>query len=206
MKNNIVIALLLVIYSCGGVSDFSMDLDDGYHFSSNGSDAKYVYYGQDDLIEKILIPPSIIDLDYNDKHIVCSQTSSRRGISFLVKEKLNGKFSHSRMLSNKNELNNSIYKNKVFTESDSLLVNRMIKKGFVGNNQAADMEIIKIMADSILYNDEEYQRLFQNEVNFWIIDKKKKLAFGPYESSEFVIKRKELNVSATLGESFSMKF
>jgi hypothetical protein len=49
-------------------------------------------------------------------------------------------------------------------------------------------------ADSIILCDPYYQKIFSNEINYWIISHKWKKMYGPLTKEEYFQKRKELKV------------
>jgi hypothetical protein len=54
------------------------------------------------------------------------------------------------------------------------------------------------LADSIIKIDKEYQRIFANEINYWIIVKESKRVFGPYSKQQFLRTKRKLGVSKKL--------
>lgn len=66
-------------------------------------------------------------------------------------------------------------------------------KKYPGNSKKDIFESEKV-ADSILKANSFYKKIFANKINFWIIDNKRKILFGPLSKQEYENKRIELNI------------
>ncbi len=66
------------------------------------------------------------------------------------------------------------------------------------NNSANDRAQPDCIADSIIINDPYYRKVFINKLNYWIISHKNKKLYGPLTKTEYLSKRKELDVPVDL--------
>ncbi len=50
------------------------------------------------------------------------------------------------------------------------------------------------IADSLIEHAPNYQKIFANDTNYWIIYEAKDTLIGPLRKSEYLLKRKELQI------------
>ncbi|MEM9143216.1 MAG: DUF3997 domain-containing protein, partial [Bacteroidota bacterium] len=74
----------------------------------------------------------------------------------------------------------------------------LLKKGFNGDNLERDQKILDEVSDSILRNNPNYRKLFENQDNYWVINKKNNIVFGPLTKEEYLLKRDKLHLSSIL--------
>ena len=54
------------------------------------------------------------------------------------------------------------------------------------------------LADSLINNDIYYKQIFDNEINYWIIDNKNEILLGPLQKNEYLNKRNDLEIPQEL--------
>lgn len=54
------------------------------------------------------------------------------------------------------------------------------------------------VADSLMTYDTYFKNVFSNSVNYYIIDIKKEILYGPFDLNEFNAKKKQLNINTKL--------
>lgn len=103
-------------------------------------------------------------------------------------------------------LKNNIYPTveKFVFHNDYILVKQRPKKDLYQKAIIWEYESIftneksKIVTDSIINRDPYFQKIFKNRINYWIIDVKKEILYGPFNLNEFNSKKKQLSVSIDL--------
>ena len=65
-------------------------------------------------------------------------------------------------------------------------------------NNTADRKKCEIVADSLLKTQPYYQSIFRRKRNYWIIDKKSNVGYGPVDSLQFVQQCKRLGITLEL--------
>lgn len=56
----------------------------------------------------------------------------------------------------------------------------------------------EFLADSLISNDVYYKQIFDNEINYWIIDNKYEIPLGPFQKNDYLNKRNELKIPQEL--------
>lgn len=56
----------------------------------------------------------------------------------------------------------------------------------------------ELIADSLINNSVHYKQIFDNEINYWIIDNKKDTLLGPLNEIEYLGKRNDLKIPQEL--------
>ncbi|HQO86876.1 MAG TPA: hypothetical protein PKX84_04420 [Bacteroidia bacterium] len=54
------------------------------------------------------------------------------------------------------------------------------------------------LADSLINNDVYYRQIFDNEINYWIIDSRNEILLGPFQKNEYLNKRNDLRIPQEL--------
>ncbi|MFN3444662.1 MAG: DUF3997 domain-containing protein [Bacteroidia bacterium] len=83
-------------------------------------------------------------------------------------------------------------------KADSNFYKLLKSKGVTDQNSLDDTNIIQTIVDSVFRADTFYIKLFSSTENYWLIDKKKNIRFGPLTKQEFNNKSRELNIKLKL--------
>lgn len=123
-----------------------------------------------DTFDRFNIYPEIIDKDYNDYFVVIKQKPILRKHKFFIYPSL-------------------------MNEKFDLYINNLQNEGY--SKQTA-WELTYKFIDSVMAIDPYYKKVFSNKVNYYIIDLKDNIKYGPYNLKEYKKKRAELKVSSEL--------
>jgi|GEM_PF-4825627 len=201
LVSSIVVGIIIVFLfgRCGaGVSDYSIDLMNGYKLTYEGNNRIYVI-GHETYF--------MVDSIHKDEDFVILHQSSTKGAYKLwVEQVLSSKLFRytikNKTFENENEKKeaNAIAEYNNFSQSDSIVVQQIIDKGYNGiRNSEVDWNILDNIADSLLDNDINYKDVFKRHVFYWIIDKDNALIKGPYDYQECNIEiTKKKNVMSRL--------
>lgn len=190
--------ILILFCSCGaGISDYTADLGSGYHYNVEGRQDKFIYYSKEKgrTIDKTIVYPCATSYEVDDEYIVITQNPNRAGIRIMLGFSLvGGIYTHYTMLNDSLALQRSAFKNKTFDRSDSIIVKQLLERGYTEKNSIRDQELEKEVADSILKSDPRWIRMFENDNNYYIIEKQLDKIHGPMNKQAYLAKRKVLGV------------
>lgn len=184
---NVVKSFLLTIsaislISCGaGISDYEEDLGDGYYFIGGGG-YNYIYQSRDPLkknIDTLIVLPKVEKYVFDDRYIYVEQhpdsSMIKKQIAYGEVAKAYRKFQNNK---NTNSTNNT---------AEIKIAKHLIRMGMTDNNSIKDQELLMIVADSILKFNKNYQRILNNPMNFYVIDKLKGSILGPLNKTSYEI-------------------
>lgn len=191
-----------LIISCGGVSDTIVDLGEGYFYNGEGPGFNHIFYGKKQgnqwNMERKVILPEVVKFNFNNQFIVVEQIPNYdRYIQFLS-EDISSKYLHYLLLKEPRKLNNSLFKERQFLQQDSLLVELLLAKGFKGNNEQKDKDILMEVAVTQLKNNNQFFVQFDNTEVYWIIEKASNTIYGPLSFDDFSKKYVSLQIPKSL--------
>ncbi len=153
--------------------------------------------------------------------IMCSFFSCNQG---SLSDKLSGSYTYHEglngyrdILKNKNiesitnDRNFEYLKENIYSEvidycynEDFILVKQKPNKKYHIKALLFELEDIysssrsKFLADSLINNDVYYKQIFDNEINYWIIDNKNEILLGPFQKKKYLHKRNDLKIPQEL--------
>ncbi len=184
MRNIFLLFIISILqYSCANFSSHSEDIGENYFFRDIAEiSPRNSYY-------KTKIYPKVIDYKFNEKYIIAKQKPSAEDYKHCLSDDLAGRFTIYDLYIKERD---TVDYSKLTTpyilkeiKADSLLYIRLKKIGVSSNESEEDFNKIKVYADSIIQNDSFYKKVLSAKINYWIIDIKKNIRFGPYTESEF---------------------
>jgi hypothetical protein len=199
----ILLLLLLFLYSCGGLSDLMLDLGGNYHYYGEGYSSNYIFYGKKDKngtsIEKVIIEPSVESFTFDKDYILINQNPNLEWSAILLGNKLNSIARTFKRIDSFSfeKLPKHLQKRYLENLKDSIFYKKIALK-ITPQNTIEEQMYFRSLADSIIKIDKEYQRIFSNEINYWIIVKESKRVFGPYSKQQFLRTKRKLGVSKKL--------
>jgi len=200
LKNNKSLILLLFLYSCGGLSDLMLDFGDNYHYYGEGTPFNYIYYeNEQSIISRVVVKPNVESFAFNENFILVKQKPNFKSCAVLLGNELNNvAWTFKRIDSFSFEkLPKHLQKRYLENLKDSIFYRKIALK-ITPQNTIEEQMYFRSLADSIIKIDKEYQKIFINEINYWIIEKKTNKVFGPYSEQLYLNKKIELGVSKSL--------
>ncbi|WKN44226.1 hypothetical protein [Tunicatimonas pelagia] len=196
----LLLPIILLFFSfCGaGVGDVSLELSGGYTYRVEGS-MKYIMA---DHIFKDNIYPEVIKYSYNKDFILAVQKPNRdRGVTFLSNE-LSSMY---QILVNVDENERSSIIDRYDSHNSTIISEQSLfntlKNNLSVNNSIEDIKQGHVISDSVLNNDPYYQKVFSNDVNYWIIehrdtkgDNTSSVLHGPLSEQEYNGMREHLGI------------
>lgn len=204
IKNYGFVILFFGLYSCGaGWSDLMLDMGNNYHYYGEGTPFNYIYYenniNEQSIISRVVVKPNVESFAFNENFILAKQKPNFKSCAVLLGDELNNvAWTFKRIDSFSFEkLPNHLQKRYLENLKDSIFYRKIALKITPENTIEEQMYFISL-ADSIIKTDKEYQKIFEKEFNYWIIEKETNRVFGPFTYEEYLEKKKELGVSEAL--------
>lgn len=196
MKGHILF-LLLTLSSC--FKSTTKNLGGTYSLVDEGL---YKYISAGNIYRNSSIPASIEEYQYDSTFIVAKQKTDRTIYKYFLGSEL-----YSRYFLYNYFLQDS---NAVKKEMPHFVVEGIRKDGEIyailkAKNVSLEESVSDVLqanevADSILANDWHYKKLFNRTRNYWIIDKRKNILYGPFDFQVFELERERLGVEVILEE------
>ena len=175
-------------------------LSGGYMFRYEG----FAYLRADNSF-KPSIYGDIKACSFDDNYIIVKQKPNKASYINSLAEKFMG----DRTLLTKDSLEckpeeYEFYKHYIMINKDLM---KVLFAKLSPNHSKSDIETSRIIADSMVENNQFYKSIFKNEINYWIlshneINNKEYMPlskiFGPYTKGEYLQKREELGVPKEL--------
>ena len=200
--------LFFILYSCGaGWGDVMLDLGNNYHYYGEGAPGNYIFYGkklrEGTSIDKRVIKPNVENFAYNDFYVLVKQKPSLKDCAILLGSEIK---TIARVFKRVDSLDlEKVPKHlhdKYLTNIKDSLFYKKIGLKITPQNTIEEQEYFEKLADSIIKKDAEYQKIFTNEINYWIIKKETNKVFGPFSKQAYLKKKKELGISESLKLDF----
>ncbi len=179
MKYLVGLIAIIVFVGC----EEKESLGNGYYYLPAGATYDYpygsiLYYSPTDNLygKNILIYNSIMEVKKNKRYLIIRQHPHRETMQRRITDIING--------NNDNRNDNQVW----FPHGEESISDLFLN---VENNE----NIVENIVDSMLNNIPYYQKIFTNLTNYWIIDKEEQNIIGPLNKNEFILKRKELDIS-----------
>ncbi len=143
------VGLWIGFTSCGGMSDITEDLGEGYFYLGTGPTSNCIYFSNESdyrnphTIDRIVIYPAMKIYRFNDKHILIVQHPNKKSVQI------------------------DLAFHSPYSETE---------------------------VDSVLQNDAFFKKMFSNEINYWIIDKKDRQTHGPFYEEEYFAAGLQMNI------------
>jgi hypothetical protein len=168
----------------------------GNSFFRNEGKGYRMIMANNTILYKTTIYPDVVSHAYNKNFIIAKQIPEKANWPSLLGSDLYTRYKgHLHYIKNPGILNEEGYKKqKGKIEWDSVNYKMFFERGASDQNSSADMHISRSIADSLIKNDPYYQKIFANEVNYWIIYNPKDTLIGPLTKEEYMIKRKEMKI------------
>jgi hypothetical protein len=200
IKNRVIIGIIVlsIICSCGGIADVRESLGGGYFYDANGiTNRKIIYCSTKDVGEAV-ITPIVKKHRHNNDFILVAQEFNRSEMLKIKALQI-----EATVNAFKNYLNQTID----MSSKESQIINKhksdsafytSLGKRISFKNTIEDQNLLEKVADSIMTIDSGYSSLNDGKISYWIIDKKTRSVFGPYNKEGFDGKRQTLNISFDL--------
>lgn len=180
MKKIVILFILTLFISC---DERSLGKDYYYLPEYDANEIRtgsFIYRSFDENVwDKILIFPTVKKIEFNDNYIIVLQEPNKK----LMLKNTNSdlKFWNEYYLTNKKDSLVSLdHKKMMLSEIHNLVDNNKIKR-------------LNKITDSIFKNEIFYKKIFQNKINYYIIQKVDDSIFGPLTLKEFeILKRKKI--------------
>ena len=173
------------------MSDYSEDIGGGYTFEHESKSDNFILGGHE-------VWPDVVSCNFNNRYVIAKQKPDKTSSISLMTSELSAKY-----IMYNNYITDSNYRkevkelaNKII--SDSTVYNLLLSKGVSFRNTLEDKNKIDIISDSIFRNNPYYKKYFSDTVNYWIINKKEELIFGPFTKEEYLKKKQEIGVPKNL--------
>ncbi len=193
MKSNIILLVyssILILCSCGaGVGDSADDLGAGYTYSVDGN-RRWIY--PDNVFGESIFP-NVIAYNFDEDFIIAEQKPAIDDFTILLAENLTAKYQITMLgdTASNSDLNKKQFMNSNLWR-DSILRMKFLR--FISIDNHNNILQINSIVDSIISVDPYYKLIFSRNLNYWIIQKRNKQLFGPFNKDEYLIKRRFLNL------------
>jgi len=191
MRRLLIALLLISLYSCHSDKERyyffdkydSMDMGDGRDTFIYKSKQRNIY-------DKIIIYSDIIKYGEDKAYIIALQRPNEELMLKLLEDKLGVYYSYHEDENEKMRFPHGSMTNKDLKKSLDSLV----------SNTKDSTEAYQIEAEKIFKKEPFYQKVFQNELNYYIIDKKVDSVFGPLKYDEFERLKQKKNINVKFGD------
>jgi hypothetical protein len=134
--------------------------------------------------------PDIIDIKYDKNFVLLKQVPDRGKYAMYLSSNL-----YNLYCAYSNYLKDSVVNKKwEGLQSDSVVYAIFKSRGASIENTSKDIQIRLNVADSLLNHAPNYQKIFANDTNYWIIDEVKDTLIGPLIKSEYLIQMTNLKI------------
>lgn len=185
--------ICLAINSCANLGDLWVDLGNGFIYKRDGR----LRWITRDNIMKEKIYPNILDYAFDDNYIIIVQEPEMEGYNRVLAEDLCMRYESIIYPLIKPEVDSAT---KFFLKShlwtDSSIHERVVKE--IKPDYHSDFTKLQLIADSIIKFDPYYLKQLSRKRNYWIINKKKDIIFGPFSKVEYLRMRNQFKISETL--------
>ncbi|MDR1877198.1 MAG: hypothetical protein LBQ84_06195 [Flavobacteriaceae bacterium] len=196
MKKLLVIFLLTIIFGC------QSNTSEKYYFLDE-FDAMDMGYPYGTVIHKsketgnfdtIIIHSDIEKYGENKSYIIALQKPNKELMLDRIESSLKALYKY-----NSENDSNIIYFPHTYT---TLEMNRQLKKDLDSLIQVTQDTInsYKIEAKRILEKESFYQKIFKNQINYYMIDKKGDSVYGPMDRKEFLKLKSQKKIKLEFGE------
>ncbi len=182
--------ILIGFFSCN-----TNKLDNDYHYLSKyeAEDVEYPYGAivykskNENSFDKIIICSDVISFVSNNKYILVYQEPNKKLFAKFLTDELNFWNNHFTISKKDSSIEFAYHNFSLIT------INSLMKKF---DNQT------DIIVDSLIKNDNYYQKYFSNKFNYWIINIHDDILLGPFTKNEYFVKRKEMKIPNSLQISY----
>lgn len=148
------------------------------------------FIGSNIISDRKDVYPNIINIEYSSNFILLKQIPDRvKSKLYLSSDLYNIYCFYSDYLKD-----SSVGKKWEGHQEDSVVYNIFKSKNASIENTSNDIRIMSEIADSLIEYDPNYQKIFANDTNYWIICEAKDTLIGPLTKSEYLLKRNELKI------------
>ena len=187
----------LFLGSCN-MSDDSHDLGGGFSYIGEGGDSHYIIGGN--ISHNTIVYGNVLKYNSNDEFIIIEQEPNYEEYKNKVGFDLGGDYYSYHAFINdsikykKEQTEKQISEIKEFSPLYSVLKAREV----TFDNSETDIAKCETFADSLLKTQPYYQSIFRRKRNYWIIDKKLNVGYGPVDSLHFTQQCKRLGITLEL--------
>lgn len=180
------------------MSDDYHELGSGFNYIGEGGSAHYISGG--DIIHNTLIYGNVKSFNSDDTFIVAKQEPdleeyrSEVGSELWANYYRRHDFNVDSVEWKKNWPKREVYEIRKFVS----LYTTLKRRGVSLKNSAGDVKKCEAVADSLLKIEPYYQNIFRRKYNYWIIDKKSTIGYGPYDSIRFEQECKRFGINLEL--------
>ena len=200
----IVLIFVVLLNSCGGISDIMTNLGDGYFYYGEGGKLNYIYLSKSKhnvgvTTEEIIVHSNVEDYKYDNHHIVVKQIFNLEAFKERVADIIETNTRAFKYVDSLEKELIPIYYLELFEENQkdsTFYINLRDRISF--KNTIKDQNLLNKLADSIIVSNSKYHHLLVNEINYFIIDKKTNYTYGPFDFKTYQVEYKRLNVSKNL--------
>lgn len=169
-----------------------IDLGDNYTYFLDGRIAPV------DLYYNTQIYSDITSYSFDDNYIIAKQKPNYESYKALVASDYFDRLFIYNLYHLDTTTERFNKENSPFTrqpiKADSTFYKLLKSNGVTDQNSIEDTKILQELVDSVFHVDTFYIKLFSSTENYWLIDKKKNIRFGPYSKQEFENVCKQNNV------------
>lgn len=179
--------------SCDSIGGDATELGNGYVYRVDGS----LRWIRGNSVMKDGIYPNVIDFKFDNNWILALQEPTIDGYKQFLTQDLLYRYQEIVYETDSSEFNN--YERKFLQSylwTDSLIHTNVMKE--IKPNNQTDFEKIYPIADSIVHSNPKFKANFVRRQNYWIIDKRAEIIFGPYSKQQYNKQRKRLDVPINL--------
>lgn len=181
LKIYVLIFIMICFVSCKDETELGNDffylpeyesIDVGYPYGT------IVYHSNEkNIYDDILVYSDIVGINNNDKYIIVKQKPNKKTLLKVIEDNLN-LWNNFYIESNKDSLINLVNRKILISDIHKLIKDKNIKE----------------VEDSIFNNDLYYKELFNNKINYYIIQKRDNSILGPLSFKKFEIFKKERSI------------
>ena len=180
------------------MSDDYHELGSGFNYIGEGGESHYISGG--DAAHNTLIYGNVLSYNSNGNFIIAEQEPSREEYKSQIGSDLGASYYryHDFIADSAEWKRNWLVKEIHATRQFASLYTTLKSIGLSLENNTADKEKCEIVADSLLKMQPYYQSIFRHKRNYWIIDKKSNIGYGPVDSLHFTQQCKRLGITLEL--------
>jgi hypothetical protein len=153
-------------------------------------------YSNNIVLHKTTIYPDVVKYEFNSDFIIAKQKPNKSSYAAHWSFDLYSRYTtYAEYMSDKKVSKTSSWQGlEEKIEGDSLIYKLFLEKGATLNNTSNDISISLMIADSLIGNDPNYRKIFENDENYWIIDNSRDTLIGPLTKTEYLIEWKKLKI------------
>ena len=180
------------------MSDDYHELGSGFNYIGEGGESHYISGG--DAAHNTLIYGNVLSYNSNGNFIIAEQEPSREEYKSQIDSDLRASYYryHDFIADSAEWKRNWPVKEIHATRQFAPLYTTLKSMSLSLENNSADKEKCEIVADSLLKMQPYYQSIFRYKRNYWIIDKKSNVGYGPIDSLQFTQQCKRLGITLKL--------